>query len=123
MYIKQLENGQVRCTQKYVDKKGKTQKSSNTLPSKTKVMQARAKELLEEKILLKKEKDNIITNFTTFSVVKEKWLQTKEKSISSTSYKSYISAIKDFSLKFNDWEIKNINQLNIQDYLLVIIGN
>lgn len=26
MYIKQLENGQVRYTQKYVDKKGKTQK-------------------------------------------------------------------------------------------------
>lgn len=117
MYIKQLKNGQVRYTQKYVDKKGKTQKVQITLPSKTKVMKARAKELLEEKILLKKEKDNLITNFTPFSVVKEKWLQTMKKSISSTSYKSYISAIKDFSLKFNEWEIKNINQLNIQDYL------
>lgn len=49
MYIKQSENGQVRYTQKYVDKKGKTQKVQITLPSKTKVMQARAKSYWKKK--------------------------------------------------------------------------
>lgn len=119
MFYKLLPNGKYRYYEKYFDEReDKWKQVSVTLKSKKRQVQAEAKRLLAEKILLNQSVNQEGISSLIASDIIEDWLAIRRSELKISTYMRQLTIVNAFCKQFGDQKITKIKGMAIQRYLL-----